>query len=336
MVDGSSPLRAGIVGLGHVGAVHVEALSRTPGLSLVACCDRDERLRTVVPQPVPFFTDLDRMLDQVALDVVVIATPKDTHEDLVTRCAAAAVDVILEKPSGGSVAALESISHSFERCGRMLYHALHAEHGLEMALFDSFRRKQTPAGLGPLTSFACVFNDPYVDDAGVVAHAASLGDSWVDSGINALSVLGRVVDLQRLEPINRTSGRLPGGGPTVQSTTQFRILGASPSGDQASPAGLDGLGTINTSWIDGENRKRTWLSFSGSGSEVLLDHSDQSIEIRQSGQAPRRVTSNGSERPRLLNHYLGVFCDYLECRRLGHPNGPAARRILSLLHGKEA
>lgn len=335
MTEPAPPLRTGIVGLGHIGAVHVEAIERTPGLVLTACCDRDERLRALVPRLVPFYVDAGRMLEEVDLDVVVIATPNDTHESLVARCASADVDVILEKPSAGSVEGLDAIAARFDRSGKLLYHALHAQHGLEMELFRSFVQRSSPRDLGPLTSFSCIFHDPYVDRSGIKARAASLSDCWIDSGINALSVLGRIVGLRRLEVIDRTTGRLPSGGPTVQSTVVLRIYGSATASDPDTASQVAGMGSINTSWIDAEDRKRTWLSFGSSGTEVLLDHSAQSMLVREPGRPLRNLTAPGSDRPRLLNHYLGLFRDFIDCRRHGRSNSDAARTILGLLYGGE-
>lgn len=332
MTRGVAPLQVGIVGLGHVGAVHIEAIRRTPGLELRACCDQNEHLDRVVPATVPFYSDMVRMLDDADLDVVVIATPNATHERLAMRCASADVDVILEKPSAASVDGFDVVTSLYERRGLLLYHALHAEHGLEMELFSEFAQ-DLAASLGPLTGFSCVFHDPYVDASGIRKHAQSLGDSWVDSGINALSVLAKVVDLQRLELVNRTSGRLPTGRTSVQSTAHFRIFADARNQELTRPAPVAGMGTINTSWIDGEDNKRTWLHFGRSGTEVLLDHSDQSMVIREPGQLVRRLTAKMSDHPRLLNHYLGVFGEYTECRHNGRSNGIVARRILELLYG---
>lgn len=332
MTEVGSCLRIGLVGLGHVGSVHIEAIRRTPGLVLSACCDRDQRLRSLVPTSVPFYVDVARMLDDGGLDVIVIATPNETHERMVTICASSDVDIILEKPSAASIDGFDAISLPFVQQGRLLYHAHHAQHGLEMELLGSFAQGLDPDDLGPVTSFSCLFHDPYVDDSGVQERALSLGDSWVDSGINALSVLDRVIDLCHLELVHRTSGRLPTGGPVVQSMAQFRILESAPEQENG-PRRVAGMGSIHTSWIDGEDRKRTWLLFGRSGIEVLLDHSGQSMEVREPGKPVRRLTSTRSQQPRLVNHYLGVFGEFIQYRRSGLSNARVARRILELLYG---
>lgn len=99
-------MRIGIIGLGRVGRMHAGHLATTAGVDEVVFCGRSaarvERARngiTAAAAPtaeLTVATDLDRQLPD--LDGVVIATPTDTHVDLVLGAARAGVPMLVEKP----------------------------------------------------------------------------------------------------------------------------------------------------------------------------------------------------------------------------------------------
>jgi len=107
-------LRAGLIGLGEIGSLyereswrgspstHAEAFEVVPQTELVAACDLSKARRQAFAQKRPhvrLFADAADMVAAERLDVVAIATPHNTHADLVELCAAAGVrGLIVEKP----------------------------------------------------------------------------------------------------------------------------------------------------------------------------------------------------------------------------------------------
>lgn len=96
----AEPLRFGLVGCGVIGPVHAEALASLPDARLVAVADLDmERARKLTAQyggtPYP---DLQSMLEQAALDVVIVCTPSGLHGEHACQIMRAGRHVIVEKP----------------------------------------------------------------------------------------------------------------------------------------------------------------------------------------------------------------------------------------------
>lgn len=100
-------LKVGIVGLGGVGAVHLEAYRHNPRIDVVAAAELDDtRLRDLSARHgFKPYTDFRRMLAEEALDLVCVATPVATHEEVVLAGASAGRHVLCEKPIAGTVEA---------------------------------------------------------------------------------------------------------------------------------------------------------------------------------------------------------------------------------------
>ncbi|WP_341975526.1 Gfo/Idh/MocA family oxidoreductase [Microbacterium sp. LTA6] len=99
------PTRVAIAGLHGYGAVHIEQIARMgPSVRLVAVADPLPPSPGSLPAATAVYTDLDVLLSSVPdIDVVIIATPLDTHFDLAARALRAGADVYLEKPPVTSI-----------------------------------------------------------------------------------------------------------------------------------------------------------------------------------------------------------------------------------------
>ena len=71
-------IRIGMIGLGKMGLSHLSMVRAHPGVVLVAACDTTTYLTDVLTKytGLKCYADLDNMLDQEALDAVVISTPR--------------------------------------------------------------------------------------------------------------------------------------------------------------------------------------------------------------------------------------------------------------------
>ena len=92
-------LRVAIFGAGRIGTVHAHNAAADPGSEVVAVIDADPgaagRLGAAVGAPVKSATET---FADPSVDAVVIATPTDTHADLVEAAAAAGKATFCEKP----------------------------------------------------------------------------------------------------------------------------------------------------------------------------------------------------------------------------------------------
>jgi len=129
--------RIAIIGLGEAGyEIHLPALSGIDGVRVVGACAEDQahRERAARKFSVPLFTDLDSMLAGGRPDVLIVATPPDTHASICLRAIEAGLHVICEKPFVSTLDEADSVIDAARLAGRRV--ALNHEFR-EMAIFRS-------------------------------------------------------------------------------------------------------------------------------------------------------------------------------------------------------
>ena len=89
-----------LVGCGRISKNHFQAIGEEKKLELVAVCDIDKNKAEAAgkEQKVPFFTDLEKMLDEVKMDLISICTPSGIHPQNGILAAGYGVHVVTEKP----------------------------------------------------------------------------------------------------------------------------------------------------------------------------------------------------------------------------------------------
>jgi len=96
-----APVRVGIVGLGYWGPNIARALASTPGCALAWACDLDagNRARLEDRYPDTVLTDrFEDLLEDAALDAVIVATGAPSHHALGMRVLEAGKHAFVEKP----------------------------------------------------------------------------------------------------------------------------------------------------------------------------------------------------------------------------------------------
>ena len=97
-------LRYGLIGAGMMGREHVRNLALIPGTRIAAMADPDENSRIegakAAGGEVELFSDHRQLLERGDVDVVVIASPNDTHKSILEDVFSApkALPVFVEKP----------------------------------------------------------------------------------------------------------------------------------------------------------------------------------------------------------------------------------------------
>jgi len=101
-------LRIGILGIGNIGMNHARYLlsDQTPGAKLAAICDLNaemlDRARKTLSaeEDISFYDNADTLLQDGALDGVIIATPHYFHPELAIKALKNNLHVLCEKPTG--------------------------------------------------------------------------------------------------------------------------------------------------------------------------------------------------------------------------------------------
>lgn len=139
-------MRIALVGLGEAGfTIHLPALARVASAEVVGAADLDRTRqgRAAAKFSVPVFAGFDDMLAQTRPDVVLVATPPDTHADYCLKGIAAGAHIICEKPFVSSVEEADAVLEAAARAGRQV--AVNHEFR-EMPIFRAIRHEVVRSG----------------------------------------------------------------------------------------------------------------------------------------------------------------------------------------------
>jgi len=92
-------LKSAVIGLGFIGAAHIEAVRRLGFVDVVAVCDPvDAHQKAAVNHIDQSFSDYKDMIEKLDLDFIHICTPNYTHYEIAAYAIEKGINIILEKP----------------------------------------------------------------------------------------------------------------------------------------------------------------------------------------------------------------------------------------------
>ena len=119
MMHRMTPLRFGLIGLGAHGARYAGHLAagEVPGARLSIACRRDRERGAAQAREmgVAFTTDYRKVLDDPAIDAVIIVLPPDLHPPVACEALAAGKAVLIEKPLAPDASAARRIQEAAAR-----------------------------------------------------------------------------------------------------------------------------------------------------------------------------------------------------------------------------
>ena len=93
------PVRLVVIGTGAIGRKHAELIRAHSTCSLVGICDVDTSRRSVAEEfNVPFYQDVEELLERERPQGAIISTPNGCHATVAEVCARRSVHVLIEKP----------------------------------------------------------------------------------------------------------------------------------------------------------------------------------------------------------------------------------------------
>ncbi len=111
-------LRTAVIGLGFIGAVHVEQIRRIPYVEVVAVVDAfgaEERAKQMgVPAA---FSDYKEMMDTVKPDCVHICTPNFMHREIALAAFERGINVVCEKPMAMNAEEAQEMADAAKKSG---------------------------------------------------------------------------------------------------------------------------------------------------------------------------------------------------------------------------
>jgi D-galactose 1-dehydrogenase len=214
---------------------------------------------------------------------------------------------IVEKPLCTSQSEMDALLTAARTRKLPLYTAFHPAYGREV---DWWREQRDARNfdLGALLGFDTCFADPYYIDGKLTLGAVGKAGAWTDSGASGLSALARLIDPRTMQVVDGRMTVIPS-----LVCAQVQGLGIYSFVEQ----GITGYGMVDTNWTLGKNYKTTRLRYENG--TVELDHAKELATLHQVGH-DKIVFNLATNKPRLVNHYCGVFSDLTAMFAKGEDN----------------
>jgi len=312
-------VRAGVVGTGFIGVVHVEALRRL-GIEVAGVVGSSpERARAKPGLPEPY-ESLEAMLEDDSIDVVHITSPNHVHHGQVLAALRAGKHVVCEKPLALTSAQTAELLEEAERSG--LVHCTNFNIRFYGQVGAARERVRT-GGLGR------VFNvhGGYIQDwllkdtdwnwrldpveGGSLRAVADIGSHWLDlvGHVTGKRVASVFADLATVHEVRRVpTGPVEtfgGGGDDVERVE--REMSTEDLAHVLLRFDDGGRGSLVLSQVSAGRKNRVWFEADGTGGALAWD-----------SEAQEQLWLGHRDRPNELHwREPGPASDYPS----GHPEG---------------
>ena len=187
-MSGGAPLRVGLVGCGMIGQIHADGLRKMcedGEVVAVAAADPSEQARTAVARNCAFdylTDDPRRVVDDPAVEAVMITAPTAMHRELVLATLATGKPLLCEKPLAPSLADVQTLCRAVAASGLTAQVGFHSRFH---PIVNELRRLVTTAELGGVMGYT-LRDDQYWPTGAVVPGHSSWRSERVHAGGGAL------------------------------------------------------------------------------------------------------------------------------------------------------
>jgi len=311
-------MKIGLIGIGKIANYQMQAISHTKGISLVDAHDLNPGRAEELPGSVTFYEDLDQMLKRSKADAFLVSTPTATHFEVAMKVIEADRVAIVEKPLCTSPEQDDALRTEATTRKLPLYTVFHPAYGREVEWWTEQREERNMV-MGNLLGFESCFSDLYYLNGELTLGAVGKAGAWIDGGVSSLSILARLINPEDMELVD---GRMT----TIQDLKCSEVQGLGiyrfTADDHC------GFGIIDTNWTLGKNHKMTRLWYENG--TIELDHAKEIARLTQRGKE-ELVFNLGTDKPRLVNHYCGVFANLSAMFDKGEDNQDLSRQLHRLL-----
>lgn len=295
-------MRIGIIGCGTIAATYVQAFRRLrEQCAITALYDiRPENACGLGLPDAKVCGTVGELTELSCVDCVVVSTPVHTHAAVAKQCLLKGKHVLVEKPATLSLTELTELYQLAGKMGVVFQVAFHASFGADVDWYLERLGDCDPAyGKKDIQSITCRFYDPYMPKGEILEDRKALGGSYIDSGVNILSVCSRLIPPETLALQSHEVKTAPDG-----------VVYASETVLRSDKTTL----TMYTGWDKGQNHKSTQLRFYTSENTLVLDHTDQSVRLitPDGGEAVLYRQTRGE---RMVNQYVRVFEEFFRAVR---------------------
>lgn len=347
-------MRVGLIGLGEVGQIHLQAYAKSSLVNVVAIAERSSKRRPspTIRKGITLYESHLAMLREEKLDIACVLTPAATHAQIACDCADAGVATLCEKPLAHSAASARSLAEHFALRNIPLSYGSTYRH---LPAIMKAREMISAGAIGTVTSAReiCVtgrgpsaqrpFPAVHYPDGG----PGGTGMGLVDHGIHLLDILPWLISA----PVVSAWGRGNRSGAPLQTefaTLQFAngAIGQLLYDDGTWPTAFpsEGLFSKGASWdLDGPLPPGRWDS---SPATIHVHGTDGALRICYYANAlfyhnhsgVREIEVVGEPAPAHFRSQIECFAADLASNRLpacGADDGITALKILEAIYASE-
>ena len=274
--------RAGLIGLGTITAKYIKGLKHPTFFSLCAVSDLNPNaVSRELFRDYPFFEDYRTMIREAQLDLVIISSPPESHFDLAMYCLEHGVDVVIEKPVVLCMEQFDLLCKTARDKGLLLRTLFHWLGGVEL------RRFAQEYDIAQIKEINIRVLDPYSEDEEtIVSDRRPLMGSWIDSGVNALSMVKQWLPFAQVSILRCESRKCKQTGMPLVADVSLLIDGVKVN--------------FLIDWTQHQNVKETFVTLNDR--TVHIHHSSQSII-----DGENRICCQKMER--MEQHYNTLFSE---------------------------
>jgi len=283
----------GLIGYGTIGEVHFKAIHQTQGetgLSVAVVADIND---VNFPKGVRFTKDYKALLQNPSIDAIAIATPPDTHFGIARDALIAGKDVLLEKPPTLTIPELEKLEDISTNSERVLFTAFHAMYRPEVDEARKLLKGETVKSIDiEYREYVLNYHDA---DGWIFKKQRGGGGVLIDSGINALSIVARVLPQFKSTIKNVSFGYSEGIEVETSVNMKFAFLDS-------------GIGTLNMDWMHkgSEVRKVTFTTNSNIAYTVDIINA----VLRKDNEVVLGSHENSNEKADQHSEYREIYRDF--------------------------
>lgn len=272
--------KAVLIGLGTITAHYRAGIDASSVCELVGTADINELASSrELYGTYPFYTDYKEMLSAREPELAIISTPPETHGEIAGYCLRHGVGVLIEKPAVLSISEFDALAETARARGLVFSTMFHWQGGIELK--ELYERRE----LSDVNRIEVKILDPYCEDGETIREdRVSLLGAWIDSGVNALSMISARLPLKKAEILHSECRRCKKTGLPIYVRADLSVDGCEVC--------------IEIDWTKHEDRKESVIFTRDK--TIRINHSAQSIDDGKGEISYARTK-------RLDEHYIAVF-----------------------------
>ncbi len=169
-------LKAGLIGLGRIGNIHLQNLSRHPDVEKISICAPSAK-RESYPR-FQLYRTYQELIQKENPDILFICSPTPTHYEIIAECCQLGIDVFCEKPIDLDLGRIQELKKYIDESGIILQVGFNRRFDPD---FSSLKNSLEEKALGKIYQITITSRDPGFPS---LDYIASSGGMFMDMTIH--------------------------------------------------------------------------------------------------------------------------------------------------------